>query len=38
MAKYNSLCMLIEVLQKQGVLPIKNKRGKIKCLNSLKKK
>ena len=33
MAKYNSLCMLIEVLQKQGVLPIKNKnkRGKIKC-------
>lgn len=26
MAKYNSLCMLIEVLQKQGILPIKNKK------------
>lgn len=26
MAKYNSLCMLIETLQKQGILPIKNKK------------
>lgn len=28
MAKYNSLCMLIEILQKQGILPIKNKNRK----------